>query len=45
MSDLLEGLKELIEAVPALVVFPEWVFFHRNSLRVIHYEPFLNVEE
>ena len=45
VNDLLNGVRELAENIEAdgrkLIILPEWVYFHRNNLRLLHYEPFL----
>ena len=45
VNDLLEGIKELIDKIPNVMIYPEWMFFHRNSIKVLHYSPFMVVEE
>ena len=42
MADLLQGIKELSEQVPGVVILPQWIYFHRNNLKVLHYQPFLH---
>lgn len=41
MSDLVESVWELSLKVNNLVILPEWVYFHRNNLKLIHFQPFL----
>jgi hypothetical protein len=41
--DLLEGIKEIQAVVPSPAILPEWIYFHRNMLKVIHFEVFLDV--
>lgn len=43
-GDLMEGIKEIEAAHPSPTIVPEWVFFHRNSLKIVHFETFLDVE-
>lgn len=43
-NDLLEGIKEIASVHPAPTIVPEWIYFHRNSLKVLHFETFLEAE-
>lgn len=42
--DLLEGVREIASVHPAPAIVPEWVYFHRNALKVLHFEAFLEPE-
>jgi len=36
-SDLLEGIKDIQTVVPNASILPDWIFFHRNALKIVHF--------
>ena len=38
--DLCQYLLVLKKIVPGVYVLPEWIFMHRHTLKIVHYEPF-----
>lgn len=39
-DDLCQHLQTLKEMVPGLYVVPEWIFLHRQTVKIVHFEPF-----
>lgn len=44
-SDLTQHLQSLKELIPNLYVLPEWIFLHRHTIKVVHFEPFFQSRE
>lgn len=39
-DDLCSYVKELKTFVPGVYILPEWIFMHRNTVKIMHFEPF-----